>query len=162
MVESHFSSMISELFGRRACKRTTGQMWGGVRKSKYCVIIPCMAGGDRQGFQRILRKKLQQLSRSEPEALISLIEYLQVIMVSLEHRIENSNASKRPTAALVTSRRRATGIAHACIGHGRSPRARREAGSVTGARHRRWSRVPTRRSPRRPIARSPLLAPAFP
>lgn len=72
-----------------------------------------MAGGDRQGFQRIPREKLQQLSRSEPEALISLIEYLQDIIVSLEHRIselerqqktDSSNSHKPPSSDGIAKR----------------------------------------------------------
>ena len=72
-----------------------------------------MAGGDRQGFQRIPREKLQQLSRSEPDALISLIEYLQDVIVGLEHRIaelerqqktDSSNSNKPPSSDGIAKR----------------------------------------------------------
>jgi transposase len=66
-----------------------------------------MGGGDRQGFQRISKEKLHQLSNSGPEALISLIDYLQDIIVGLERRIvelerqqktDSSNSNKPPSS----------------------------------------------------------------
>jgi hypothetical protein len=66
-----------------------------------------MGGGGRQGFTRITREQMQQISRSGPEAIFSLIDYLQEIIVGPEHRItelerqqktDSSNSSK-PTSS---------------------------------------------------------------
>jgi transposase len=72
-----------------------------------------MGGGDRQGYQRISREKLQQLLRSGPEAIFSLIEYQQDIIISLEQRIaelerqqktDSSNSSKPPSSDGIAKR----------------------------------------------------------
>ena len=72
-----------------------------------------MGGGDRKGFKRISQEKLHQLSKSGPEALISLIEYLQDVIVSLEHRItelerqqktDSSNSNKPPSSDGIATR----------------------------------------------------------
>jgi transposase len=66
-----------------------------------------MAEGNKQSFQRVSREQMQSLYRAGPEALFSLIDYLQDIIESLEARIEvleqqrntdSHNSSKPPSS----------------------------------------------------------------
>jgi transposase len=72
-----------------------------------------MGGGEKKGLQRISREKLQQLYRSGPETIYSLIEYQQDIIISLEHRIaelerqqktDSSNSNKPPSSDGIAKR----------------------------------------------------------
>jgi len=72
-----------------------------------------MGSGEQKGFTRITREQMQQIARSGPEALFSLIDYLQDIIEGFEHRIkelerqqktDSSNSSKPPSSDGIAKR----------------------------------------------------------
>ena len=87
-----------------------------------------MAEGNKQSFRRISREQMQSLYRAGPEALFSLIDYLQDIIESLQARIEvleqqrntdSHNSSKPPSSDSISSRK---------IVHTRKPSGKKPGG----------------------------------